>query len=422
MEKTICYVGGCGRLGLSLAVWTAHKGFNVLCADVSKAAVAMVNSGESPISEPGVQELVTKYHGTRLSATTDVVGAVLHSGLSFVVVPTPSQEDGVFSLKYILAACDDIGTALRQKDDYHVVVIVSTVMPNDTSSSICPRLEYSSGKKAGPDFGLVYSPEFVRQGSIIHDFANPDQILVGQLDARSGDVVCLHYAQIVENLAPQHRMSLTSAEITKLGLNATVVMKLTQANELAWLCHMSESADARDVLKAIGSDRRVGLKYFNPGPPPGGPCFPRDCRALVCAAQKVGVRATIAEAVSSPDPQFQNIVGLARALCPRGGTVGILGLTYKLGVDITKESAGLELCSRLRAKGFGVVAHDPRVTSLSLRDCIWDSDLLILATPWPEFLALQEMDLGGKVILDLWGLLDEERLNCERYVRFGKGG
>ena len=415
---TICYVGGCGRLGLPLAAWSAHQGFRVFCLDVDEEAVEMVNNAESPNEEPLVEGLVADYAGKSLFATTEY-GAILESELSFVIVPTPSKEDGSFSLKYVLQACESIGTALRHRDDYHVVVIVSTVMPGDTGGYIRDALEEASGKKAGPHFGLCYSPEFVRQGSIVDDFANPDQILIGEFDERSGNVVGQYYDRVAENLPSFRRMSLVSAELAKIGLNAAVVTKMAVANNLAWTCHRYPGADAQDVLAAIGSDSRIGHKYFKAGTWPGGPCFPRDVRALVAAVGGGPGRAmsTAIDLFSAGQAIFlaQNVIQLAGG----DGVVGILGLTYKPGVNIIEESQGLAL-ARLIGSHVSVLTYDPAIeTESDLEGLVAASDLIVLMTCWPEFKQLEEMDMEGKIVLDMWGWLSPGKLNCE-YIRFGK--
>lgn len=413
----ICYIGGCGRLGLPLAVWSAHKGYDVICADVDEYAVDRLNAGHPYTSEPDVQALISD-NLTRIRATTDTIEAVRDSELIFVIVPTPSEPDGSFSLRHILNCCDDMSQSLRRGA---TVIIVSTVMPGATEGEIKRQLELS-GKRAGLDFNLTYSPEFIRQGSIVADFANPAQILIGEFDRRSGDVAQAYYECVTESDPPTHRMSLVSAEIAKIGLNAAVVTKLAVANQLAWMCQGYPDADAKDVLRAIGADPRIGSAYFSAGPPDGGPCFPRDSRALVVAAAPTYTEAPIARAMDLfREEQYDNILNWIGSRCSRGDAIGILGLTYKPGVDITEESPGMILCSKLRGAGYSVVAHDPAVSSLSLADCVANSDALVVTTPWPQFESLGTRDLSDKIVFDLWGFFDDDELDCKEYHRLGRG-
>lgn len=421
----LCYIGGCGRLGLSLASWSAEKGHSVICADINEDAVTLVNKGISPIDEPRVGTLVRKHRGKSLYATIDTPGAVSAADISLILVPTPSKPDGSFCLDYVLRACEQIGEGLKRrvgtvKEPYQVVIVVSTVMPGDTEGPILEQLEDSSGLRTGEGFGLAYSPEFIRQGSIVHDFANPDQVLIGQLDEYSGDVAEAYYKSVVDNAPSFRRMSLVSAEIAKIGLNSALVTKIDMANQLAWLCHYYPGADARDVLASIGADNRIGDKLTSPGGPVGGPCLPRDTRALVAASKTAGVAAPVAAAVA--DYRMTQIYAIVN-LVPEDGIVGILGIAYKPGVSITEESQGLALVDALI--GREIFAYDPMVDHKflsvdSLIRLVKSSHTLVIMTPWPEFKQLEKMNLEGKLVIDVWGMLDEDNLNCD-YIRLGEG-
>lgn len=427
----ICYVGGCGHLGMSLAAWSAHRGFDVVCADINKDAVDTVNKGLSPISEPQVADLIKLHAGQNLVATADVLEAACQSDMIFVIVDTPSKDDGAFSLHQVLSACKEIGLGLATDTRYRVVVMVSTINPGDSQGYIIPALAMWSGREPGTGFGYAYAPEFIRQGSIVRDFANPDMIVIGELDERSGAMAEAYYSRITYTQAPSHRMSITSAEIAKLGLNVAVVAKMGVANTLAMLCHNTPGADARDVLQAIGEDTRIGHKYFGAGTAPGGPCFPRDTRALATAALHAGTPANLALALDSlPREQADFIANAIWDTEP--WIVGILGLTYKPDVDLLVGSQGYMLSEALRDGArptdsnsdlyhVDVRTYDPMVEGDDLESVVGASDFLVLMTCWFEFKALENMDLNGKVILDMWGFLDENKLNCSRYIRFGRG-
>lgn len=422
----IAIIGGCGRLGLSIAAVSVKCGHDVICVDVNKQAVDMVNLGQCPISENGVAELVSdgrlgKLKGS-LFATVDYEYTLGHSELVLIVVPTPSEESGRFSLKYVLQACEEIAAYMS---DYKTICLVSTVMPRDCAGVIVPFLEDKSGKRAGVDFGFSYSPEFIRQGSIMHDFCNPDMVLIGQHDQQAGDDVWRYYSSILENIPAIHRMNLVNAEITKIGLNTALVAKLAMANQITWLCHKTRGADAEKVLGAIGADGRMGHRFFKPGLPPGGPCLPRDARAFfeatedACSHSQWGFDLSVAWVY-----EIENLKRALWGLHDDGGLIAVLGMTYKTGVDIEEESAGKRLLKSLRAElpDRELVAFDPVIDSMEAFLHIVDmSNLLVITTPHEQFKQLEEMNLSGKIIFDCWGLLDESKLDCEEYIRLGRG-
>ena len=427
----VTYVGGAGRLGLPLAAWSAVKGHQVIVADINAEEVVKINEGHTGRYEPQVDELVAQaLQENSLRATTDVASAAAQSELICIIVPTPSLTGGGFSNEYVLSACREIGEGLQiSAYDYPVVEISSTVMPGSTMGPICTLLETYSGRTVGLDFGLVYSPEFIRQGSIVYDFSNPDMVLIGASDERALEVVWAYYKSVVENNASFHAMSPVSAEIAKLSLNATVVAKMAMANTIATLCHDTPGADAYDVLQVIGEDSRVGHKFFGAGTWPGGACFPRDARALSEVLVRAGVPATMAVGVDMHSEAMA--AWLARHIAGLAGktknVVGILGLAYKPGVDIAEESQGMELADLLEQRGVSVYTHDPVIEDRApLRQRRWGwfvecCDILVLMTCWPEYRALVDMDLEGKIVLDMWGFLEELGETHALYYRFGEG-
>jgi UDPglucose 6-dehydrogenase len=424
----ICYVGGCGRLGYPMAVWTAACGFSTIIVDKREDAVAAVLRGDYSSPEPEVDRFAREAR-QMLTATLDIGEAVEVSDIIFVLVQTPSKQDGGLSLDYVLEACKSIGKALAETDQYKVVSISSTVMPGDVEGPILDVLEQESGKAAHVDFGLVYCPEFIRQGSIVYDFSCPDFVVIGYLNEREVDVMESYYQQITRNAPTIHKISIPSAEIAKIGLNTAVVAKIARANEIMLLCHRTSGADARDVLKAIGSDPRIGNRYFSPGLPPGGPCFPRDNVAMVKALADCGLHHSIAHAVRTHE-QYQIDLLFRLIMCYIAQpmhTVGILGLTYKPCVDLTVGSQGEKIARFLHQENVSVLAYDPAVkidgirAAESLDDLVENSNVLVLMTCWHEFRKLNHMDLTGKTVIDCWGFLNESLISASTYVRLGKG-
>ncbi|MFN3329538.1 MAG: nucleotide sugar dehydrogenase, partial [Pyrinomonadaceae bacterium] len=285
---------GLGKLGASMAACFAYRGFEVIGVDISPKVVDAVNSGKAPVQETGLDDLISA-NKERIRATLSHEEAVLNSDISFVIVPTPSDERGAFSLQYAAWAYKEIGKALAKKNGYHNVVLTSTVLPGSTRQVLMPVLEKESGKKAGKDFGVCYSPEFIALGSVIRDFLNPDFTLIGELDERCGEQLEQLYSKVVENGAPSARMSIENAELTKIAVNTFVTTKITFANMLAEICEKIPGGNVDVVTKALGMDSRIGHKYLKGALGYGGPCFPRDNIALSFIAKELGVSAELAK-------------------------------------------------------------------------------------------------------------------------------
>lgn len=409
---------GLGKLGSPVAAALASKGFEVIGADLSSTTVENINNGVAPIFEPGLQELLEKTEG-RLTATTDVRAAVAGTEVSLVIVPTPSDADG-FSLRFLLSACDDIGAAIAAKDDYHLVVITSTVLPGATGGPIRERLERVSGKRAGVDFGLCYSPEFIALGSVINDFLNPGFLLIGELDERSGDILESVYRRATENHPQSARCNLVNAELSKLAVNTFVTTKISFANMLARICERLPDADVDIVTGALGLDPRIGAKYLRGGMSYGGPCFPRDNIALTTFADSLGVNADLAETTDRFNrAQILLLADMITDRLPSGGTVGVLGLTYKAHSDVIEEAPGLLLLQHLNARGVRTVAFDPAANEKALAvtgvshllaasavECVAQADAVAVTTAWPQFGDIPSACWGrtgdSRIVLDCW--------------------
>src|SRR6266542_4194827 len=218
-------VVGLGKLGAPLAAVLASKGNEVLGIDVNPEVVRLVNDGRAPVQEPGLQDLVTASR-ERLTATTDLTAAA-GAEATILLVPTPSDERGAFSNEYVLASVEEVGRGLAAGDDYHVIVVASTVMPGSCDAELRPALERASRRRVGATLGFCYSPEFIALGSVIRDLLEPDMVLIGESDPRAGDVLELLYGGVCENNPPFRRMSLVNAELTKIAVNTYVTMKIS---------------------------------------------------------------------------------------------------------------------------------------------------------------------------------------------------
>jgi UDPglucose 6-dehydrogenase len=439
MLKSISVVG-LGKLGSPLAACFAARGFRVTAVDVDKAKVEALNRGEAPVREPGLAELIGEAEG-RLTATESVEAAVRDSEATFIVVNTPSEESGGFSLRYVTPILESIGKTLRTKRGFHLVVLTSTVMPGSTGGQVREALERASGKTCGEHFGLCYSPEFIALGSVIRDFYFPDFLLIGESDAQSGDMLAEIYRNTCKNTPFVARMNFINAEITKLAVNTYITTKISYANMIARLCEKLPEADANVVTNALGLDTRIGPRYLKGAVSYGGPCFPRDNRALAALAARVGASSGLAEATDHFNrAQIKSLAELVKSHHAGDGAIGILGLTYKPDTDVVEESFGLLLAQELSGVNLPVVVYDPSADgaralgahknvrcAASAEECIAECGVVVLATPWREFRELPAAKWSragdGCVVIDCWRMLKElEGVKGIRYVRLGFGG
>lgn len=431
---------GLGKLGASMAAAFARRGFEVIGVDVNQRSVELVNEGKAPVQETNLEETISA-NREKIRATTSHEDAILNSDISFVIVPTPSDEKGSFSLQYAAWAFKEIGKALAKKRGYHNIVLTSTVLPGSTRQALLPILEKESGKTAGRDFGLCYSPEFIALGSIIRDFLNPDFTLVGEFDERCGAQLEELYSQVMENGAPCARMSLENAELTKISVNTFVTTKITFANMLAEICEKLPGGDIDVVTKALGLDTRIGRKYLTGALGYGGPCFPRDNVALTYIAKQLGIEAEIARTTDAMNRAMAaKIVDKIQPMVRDGATVAILGLAYKPFSHVTEESQGLFIAQSLSKSGARVVAYDPMgdemalgelqgqiVVLNSLEECLKQAEAVLITTPDPVFKELTADNFKNErtevLVVDFWRILQEKLSGHPhiKYIGIGRG-
>jgi len=287
---------------------------------------------------------------------------------------------------------------------------------------------------------LCYSPEFIALGSVIRDMTNPDMILIGESDPRSGDRLAEISAGICENTPMIMRMSLPTAEVAKIAVNSFVTTKISYANMVSEICEALPGADAEDALRAIGMDSRIGQKYLRPATPYGGPCFPRDSVAVAPLARSLGTSADISEATERINSrQMGRILDKVLAELPAGGRVGILGLAYKPNTAVIDGSTGVALAQLLLERAQQPIVYDPLAMPAarhllgeevlygkSVADCYQRSDVVVITTPCEDFRFVPESEPGvphpTTVVIDCWSLLDRATLvNNLDLVRFGAG-
>jgi len=427
---------GLGKFGSPMAAVMAHKGHTVVGVDVNADFVKAIQEGRPPVREPQLAEMITA-NRERLSATTNYEEAILATDATFIIVPTPSEQSGRFSMAYVLKAAESVGAALRKKD-WHLVVLSSTVMPGSTETVLKPALERASGKKCGEDFGLCYNPEFIALGSVVRDMLNPDMVLIGESDPRSGAILEELYTGVCESNPKIRRMNYVNADLTKLSVNTFVTTKISYANMLAQVCETLPGADVDVITAAVGCDTRIGAKYFKGALGYGGPCFPRDNRAFSALARDNGAPALLAEATDAlNNRQAPRMAEQILAKLPKGGTAGVIGLSYKPYTEVTEQSQGIFIAQQLLEAGIKVIVYDPEAMNNAKRELsgnvtfasstaevVRAVDVLAITTPWPEFARITMDDIrnGPVAVVDCWRMLSPEARECvPEYFTLGKG-
>ncbi|MBY6294546.1 nucleotide sugar dehydrogenase [Nanohaloarchaea archaeon H01] len=330
-----------------------------------------------------------------LEATTDTETAVRESDITFLAVGTPMKEDGSINLDYIKQAAEDAAEGIKDKEGFHVFVVKSTVVPTTTEEEIIPILEEVSAKKAGEEFGVCMNPEFLREGTALNDFLEPDRIVIGELDERSGDVLEKVYCDFD---APIMRTSLKAAELIKYASNSLLATKISFINEIGNLCK-ELGIDVYEVADGVGMDSRLKRDFLNSGPGWGGSCFPKDVRALIKFMGDKEVDTDVLQsAVKQNQKQKTRLVEILEDRTDiEGKTVAVLGLSFKPGTDDIRNSPAIDIISELKEKGAKVKAYDPEAMdnmeekypdieySESAASALQGADAGLIVTHWEEF-------------------------------------
>ena len=425
MTQHLVSVIGLGKLGVCMAAAMAAKGHEVIGVDVNPDTVAKVNKGIPPVVEPNLKE--TMWEGRdRFMATQSYDEAITNSDISFVVVPTPSTPEGTFDITYAQRAFRSIGESLKKKAAPHTVVLTSTVLPGDTRYGCLPLLMQASGRKPGDGLSLCYSPEFIALGSVIHDFLNPDMLLIGEFDERSGDQLQKFYSSLMENHPQIHRMSIENAELAKISLNSYITSKITFANMIGSICERIPEGDCDAVLGAVGADSRVGKKYLRCGLGYGGPCFPRDNEALKAFAERMGVDGRMMKTIDAVNRSVPaHVENSIRKYLVGATRVLILGTSYKPASNLLEESQAFELAKILSQNSDGkqVDTWDPVAPcTLGLPPDYTAYSHIIIANMDPAFASLTSDAVEpGTVVVDLWRSHPHlDNLPHIRYIPLGK--
>lgn len=427
---------GTGYVGLVSGVGFAEMGHQVTCVDIDEEKVEMINRGEPPIYEKGLDVLLKEMVSEgRLKATTDTEEAVKNTGITFICVGTPSKSDGDMDLSAVRSASEDIAEAMADKDGYHVVCVKSTVVPGTTEEKVLPILE-KSGRKVGEDFGLGMNPEFLREGVALDDFLHPDRIVIGGYDKRSTDKIVEAYEGFQH---PKLTTNIRTAEMIKYVSNSLLATKISFANEISRLCE-KVGVDVYEVMDGVGMDHRIKRDFLNAGAGFGGSCFPKDVKALVELARYNDIESKILQSVLEVnESQPLHVVEMLEMKLGglEGKKVALLGLSFKAGTDDTRETRALPMAREMVRKGAVVVGYDPMAMdefaeefpemkmANSVKEALDGADGCMIQNDWDEFKELESEDLTGmkrKLVVDGRRILDPEELGEEiEYVGVGLG-
>ena len=426
---------GLGKVGHTLAACLGIAGNTVVGCDPVADIVDAINARRHVTAEPGVAERMAQLDQSRLRATASSEDAVLNSDTSIVIVPTPSNVLGGFSLRYVLRVCQEIGAALRRKNDAHTVSIASTVLPGASESAVIPALEAASGRRIGDGLGYCYNPSFIALGEVVKGLETPDYALIGEADPASGNrIEALHKSMICNN-APVVRMKLIEAEIAKIACNTHETMRVSFANMLFSLCAEVPGADVDKITGALAY--RMGQRFFKGAVPYGGPCWPRDNRALAVFMDAVGVPSLMPRTIDQINAEHgQYLLRKILSATQAGETVGLLGLSYKPGTPVIERSFGVDLAGWLAAEGRRVIAWDPLAMdearkvlgdliayAPSAERCLSQSSVAIVINPMKEFAAVDWSAAANTRVLDPWRCLSPAAAQkIGTYEALGQGG
>jgi GDP-mannose 6-dehydrogenase len=361
-------VMGLGYVGAVSAACLAKQGHEVIGVDPQRAKVDLINAGRTPIIERDLGEMIAAgVDAGRLRATCDVAAAVQHTDLALVCVGTPSLPNGGIDLKYMRRVCEEIGQALRGHSGAPTVVIRSTMLPGTMRDVVIPVLEAASGKRPGAEFGVCINPEFLREGTAVHDYFNPPKTVVGELNRASGELLASLYAPMP---APMIRTDVETAEMVKYADNCWHAIKVGFANEIGNICKALD-VDSHRVMEIFCQDTKLNLSpyYLKPGFAFGGSCLPKDLRALLHKAKSMDVEVPILEAVLPSNAlQIDRAVRaiIDAAAKARSRRIGVLGFSFKAGTDDLRESPVVELTERLIGKGYDLRIYDRNVSLASI--------------------------------------------------------
>jgi UDPglucose 6-dehydrogenase len=377
-------VVGVGYVGLTQAVGMAQLGHSVIAYDIDVEKITKLNNSNSPFFEPGLEEALIEAQSKNLISFTNDAETLIDAEYIFLCLPTPQDEDGSADLNYLLEAVNEIKDILKP----NTYLIIKSTVPVNSWKQVEQIVERE-------DVFLISNPEFLREGSALFDFHNPDRIVIGATTKEQSQIV----AEMYSNLSTEFVLTdNTSAELTKYAANSFLAIKLSFVNDIAALCE-NLNANSGEVLKGVGLDNRIGNKFLTPGPGWGGSCFPKDVNALARVADREKIMmpllsAAIESNVNAQNRVIQKIVDKLGDL--NGIRIGVLGLAFKANTDDTRNSPAIEIIRKLQALGAVISAYDPAVKAFEgfevkndASEVFIDADLLLVLTEWAEFAQIE---------------------------------
>ncbi len=350
---------GLGYVGAVSCGCFAKDGYNVIGVDISQTKVNLINQGQSPIIEDEIGEIIKQVvEEGKLRAIQDAQEAILNTDISLICVGTPSKPNGSLDLTYVERACEHSGQALKKKNDYHIIVGRSTILPGTTKNLIIPTLEKHSGKKVGADLGVCFNPEFMREGTSVYDFYNPPKTVIGADDEKSANIVKELYKDLPAEIIIT---SIEVSEMVKYVDNNFHAMKITFANEIGTICKKL-NIDSHKVMEIFCKDTKLNISpyYFNPGFAFGGSCLPKDIRALCYKSKSMDLETPLLNSLmESNRKQINRVVNQIVRIKKK--KIGVLGFSFKAGTDDLRESPIVEVIETLLGKGYSIKLYDRNV-------------------------------------------------------------
>jgi UDPglucose 6-dehydrogenase len=439
-NKPVIAVIGLGKLGVPFMGCWANRGFRVIGADINREVVDKLNAGALQVVEPGVTEMLKKARGL-ISATTSIKEAVSRAEVVFVFVGTPDEGEGKFTTKYVLSACQEIGRAIIETEDKKLIVLVSSVTAGSIEEEIIPALEAAADSQLGEGFDFCYSPVFIALGTMVRDYYAPDLALIGraskQVGIRLWEILKKFYSE--SEKVKLVETNFVNAEMIKLVLSTFITTKISYANMLAELSQKIPGANADVVAQAIGLDARVSPKVLRGGMPYGGPCFPRDNRALSYLLRRWQVDGRLVEATDGYNTALKQRLAewVSEQVLTENDRVAVLGLTFKPETNVIEDSAAIEVVKSLLEKGLKVTVYDPEGLSAAVKvfnhrvgyatsvaEAVSEAEVIFLATPWREITDYLNKEFRTKrpvTLIDMWRAVDSSQLDeVVKYIPFGR--
>lgn len=409
MARFTVAIHGTGFIGLVSGCCFATKGIKAISTTFNQEKFEKINQGISPFFENGLSELLEEaVNSGNYKCLIGREKAVLESDISMIAVGTPMRKDNSIDLQFIEKTARQLGQALKNKEAYHLVVVRSTVVPGTTRNLVGKLIEDESGKKIGEDFGLCMQPEFLAEGRSILDTLEPDRIVIGELDIRSGDILQELYEEFYGDYledCPIFRTNIESAELVKYGNNCLLSTKISYANEMACIAELVPGVDVVQVMKAVGLDYRINERFLGAGVGFGGSCFPKDVNAITAFAKSQGYNPRLFSAVLDiNEDQALHAVELLQKELPdlKDKRIVLLGLSFKPGTDDMRFAPSIRIAKHLLPQGATVIGYDPVAETEAMKvfgnsilyadtiqEALENADAAIVVTEWDDIASIK---------------------------------